>query len=401
MPRESRAARRERLGKVLDRLHAEYPDSRCSLDHQNPLQLLVATVLSAQTTDASVNRVTPALFARFRTAQDYASASQEEMEEYLKTLNFFRNKSRSLIGLGQALAENFGGEVPRSIPELTSLPGVGRKTANVVLGVGFNIAEGVVVDTHVKRLSARLGVTKEEDPEKIEQDLIPLLPPERRVIFTHLMIDHGRAVCTARRAFCERCVVADLCPTAPAAYRVVQPPARTAAPPAPSADATLAVGPDALDPSAPLPDDAFAVSTPGGARQGELLVSPAFGELDGRAPRVQQALQLRVIGRDGLNVKNAAVSVTIDPPAVAPAVMVTNAPAGVPLKWSRGTLRVKTGKDGSAALVVGLDPAHLSALPHEGIFSLAFTTSAGDGELRVTMPFRVTAIPAPAEPQPA
>ncbi|HET7233970.1 MAG TPA: endonuclease III [Longimicrobium sp.] len=219
MPRESRAARRERLGKVLDRLQAEYPDSKCSLDHENPLQLVVATVLSAQTTDAAVNRVTPALFARFRTAADYAGCSQEEMEEYLKTLNFFRNKSRSLIGLGQALEERFGGVVPRSIPELTSLPGVGRKTANVVLGVGFNIAEGVVVDTHVKRLAARLGLTKEEDPEKVEQDLIPLLPPERRVLFTHLLIDHGRAVCTARRAFCERCVVADLCPSAPAVYR--------------------------------------------------------------------------------------------------------------------------------------------------------------------------------------
>jgi len=219
LPRENRAARRERLARVLDRLHAEYPDSRCSLDHQDPLQLLVATVLSAQTTDAAVNRVTPALFARFRGAADYASASREEMEEYLKTLNFFRNKSRSLIGLGQALSERFGGQVPRTIPELTSLPGVGRKTANVVLGVGFGIAEGVVVDTHVKRNAARLGLTREEDPEKVEQDLIPLLPPGRRVLFTHLLIDHGRAVCTARRAFCERCVVADLCPSAPAVYR--------------------------------------------------------------------------------------------------------------------------------------------------------------------------------------
>ena len=218
MPRESRAARRERLGRVLDRLEEAYPDSRCSLDHENPLQLVVATVLSAQTTDASVNRVTPALFARFRTAADYGGAAQEEMEEYLKSLNFFRNKSRSLIGLGRALAERFGGEVPRTMEELTTLPGVGRKTANVVLGVGFGIAEGVVVDTHVKRLSARLGLTKADDPEKIEQDLIPLLPPERRVHFTHLMIDHGRAVCTARRPYCERCVVARLCPTAPVVF---------------------------------------------------------------------------------------------------------------------------------------------------------------------------------------
>ena len=224
MPRESRAARRERLGLVLDRLEAEYPDSRCSLDHENALQLVVATVLSAQTTDASVNRVTPALFARFRTAADYGDATQEEMEEYLKTLNFFRNKSRSLIGLGRALADRFG-EVPRTMEALTTLPGVGRKTANVVLGVGFGIAEGVVVDTHVKRLAARLGLTKEEDPEKVERDLMPLLPPERRVHFTHLMIDHGRAVCTARRPFCERCPVAPLCPTAPIAYRVPSPPA--------------------------------------------------------------------------------------------------------------------------------------------------------------------------------
>ncbi|MFL5542418.1 MAG: endonuclease III [Longimicrobiaceae bacterium] len=204
---------------MLDRLEEAYPDSRCSLDHESPLQLVVATVLSAQTTDASVNRVTPALFARFRTAADYAGAAQEEMEEYLKSLNFFRNKSRSVIGLGRALAERFGGEVPRTMEELTTLPGVGRKTANVVLGVGFGIAEGVVVDTHVKRLSLRLGLTKEEDPEKVEQDLIPLLPPERRVHFTHLMIDHGRAVCTARRPYCERCPVARLCPTAPVVFR--------------------------------------------------------------------------------------------------------------------------------------------------------------------------------------
>lgn len=219
MPRESRAARRERLIRILDRLHAEYPDSRCSLDHQNPLQLVVATVLSAQTTDAAVNRVTPALFARFRTAADFAEASQEEMEEHLKTLNFFRNKSKALIGLGRALVDRFGGEVPASMEALVTLPGVGRKTANVVLGVGFGMADGVVVDTHVKRNAARLGLTREEDPEKVEADLIPLLPTERRVLFTHLLIDHGRAVCTARRAFCERCVVAELCPTAPAIYR--------------------------------------------------------------------------------------------------------------------------------------------------------------------------------------
>lgn len=219
MPKESRRARTERLARILDRLEALYPDSRCSLDHENPLQLLVATVLSAQTTDAAVNRTTPALFARFRTAADYADASQEEMESYLNSLNFYRNKSRSLIGLGRALVERHGGEVPSDMASLTALPGVGRKTANVVLGVGFGIAEGVVVDTHVKRIAARLGMTREEDPEKIEADLLELIPSERRVLFTHLLIDHGRAVCTARRAYCERCVLAELCPTAPALYR--------------------------------------------------------------------------------------------------------------------------------------------------------------------------------------
>jgi endonuclease III len=221
LPRESRAARRERLKAILARLRAMYPDSRCSLDHEDPLQLTAATILSAQTTDAAVNRATPALFARFRTAQDYASASQEEMEEQLKSLNFFRNKAKSLIGLGRALVERFGGEVPPRMEDLVTLPGVGRKTANVVLGVGFGIAEGVVVDTHVKRIAARLGLTKEDDPEKIETDLIPLLDPADRVQFTHLIINHGRATCTARRAFCERCAIAALCPTAPAVYREV------------------------------------------------------------------------------------------------------------------------------------------------------------------------------------
>jgi endonuclease-3 len=207
----------------MQRLAETYPNSRCSLDFHDPLQLTVATVLSAQCTDAAVNRATPALFARFRTAGDYARASQEEMEEHLKSLNFYRNKSRSLIGLGRALVERHGGEVPVDLRALTQLPGVGRKTANVVLGVGFGIAEGVVVDTHVKRIAARLGLTREEDPEKIEQDLLKLLDEGDRVIFTHRMIDHGRATCTARRPFCERCPVAHLCPTAPAAYRTAGP----------------------------------------------------------------------------------------------------------------------------------------------------------------------------------
>jgi endonuclease III len=223
LPRESKRARAERAAAIVARLAELYPESRCSLDHADPLQLLVATVLSAQCTDAAVNRATPALFARFRTAEDYAAASQEEMEEQLRSLNFYRNKARSLIGLGRALAERHGGEVPADLEALVQLPGVGRKTANVVLGVGFGIAEGVVVDTHVKRIAARWGLTREEDPERIEQDLLALLPAESRVVFTHRVIDHGRAICTARRACCERCALAQLCPSAPAAFRAAAP----------------------------------------------------------------------------------------------------------------------------------------------------------------------------------
>ena len=219
MPRESKRARAERTAAIVTRLAELYPDSKCSLDHADPLQLVVATVLSAQCTDAAVNRATPALFARFPAAADYAAASQEEMEEQLKSLNFFRNKARSLIGLGRALVERHGGEVPVDLGALTQLPGVGRKTANVVLGVGFGIAEGVVVDTHVKRIAARLGLTREEDPEAIERDLLELLPEEARVVFTHRIIDHGRAVCTARKAYCDRCALAPLCPSSPAVYR--------------------------------------------------------------------------------------------------------------------------------------------------------------------------------------
>lgn len=222
MPRESRTARRERTAALLARLADAYPDSKCSLDHADALQLVVATVLSAQCTDAAVNRATPALFARYRTAQDYADASLEEMEDALRSLNFYRNKAKSLIGLGRALVERHGGEVPADLEALTRLPGVGRKTANVVLGVGFGIAEGVVVDTHVKRIAARLGLTREEDPEKVERDLLPLLDGPHRVIFTHRIIDHGRAVCTARRAFCDRCTLAELCPSAPGAGVVVK-----------------------------------------------------------------------------------------------------------------------------------------------------------------------------------
>lgn len=213
MRRESKKARAERTLRLLERLAEAYPESRCSLDHENVYQLVVATVLSAQCTDALVNRVTPGLFARYPTPQALADAPLEEIEETIRQVNFFRNKARSLKGLGEALVERHGGEVPRTLEALVELPGVGRKTANVVLGVAFGIAEGVVVDTHVKRIAHRLGLTRQEDPERVERDLLPLLPPESRVVFTHRVIDHGRAVCTARTARCDRCPLFDLCPS--------------------------------------------------------------------------------------------------------------------------------------------------------------------------------------------
>lgn len=202
------------MGYVLSGLAEMYPESRCSLDHENPFQLLVATVLSAQCTDARVNMVTPTLFARYPTPHHLAEAPYEEVEETIRSINFFRNKSRALIGLGQALVDRFGGEVPRTIDELASLPGVGRKTANVVLGVAFDMADGVVVDTHVKRVTNRLGFTRQEDPVLIEQDLLKLIPYEERVVFTHRVIDHGRAVCVARRPRCQLCALAPYCPSA-------------------------------------------------------------------------------------------------------------------------------------------------------------------------------------------
>jgi endonuclease III len=212
--RESGRARKARTSEILARLKRQYPDSRCSLDFQTPLQLLVATVLAAQCTDERVNAVTPALFRRYPTARDYAEANLPELEEMVRTTGFYRNKARALQGLGAALAGGFGGEVPADMEKLRTLPGVGRKTANVVLGNAFKINEGVVVDTHVQRLSRRLGLTDETDPEKIERDLIPLVPREDWTVWSHLLIDHGRAICKARRPECAICPVADLCPSA-------------------------------------------------------------------------------------------------------------------------------------------------------------------------------------------
>ncbi|MEZ5332862.1 MAG: endonuclease III, partial [Thermoanaerobaculia bacterium] len=189
--RESKRARRERTAEIEARLSGEYPDARCALDHEDALQLLVATILSAQCTDKRVNEVTPALFARYPTAADYAKAERSELEEMVRSTGFFRNKAKSLQGLGQALVDEHGGEVPRSMEELTRLPGVGRKTANVVLGNAFGIDEGIVVDTHVGRLSRRLGLTEEDDPVKVESDLTELVPRAGWTLWSHLLILHG------------------------------------------------------------------------------------------------------------------------------------------------------------------------------------------------------------------
>ena len=198
---------------VLSRLKREYPDAHTELDYKTPLQLLMATILSAQCTDKRVNMVTPLLFEAFPTAAARADAPPEKLEEIIKSTGFFRNKTKSLIGLGKALVERHNGEVPDSMYALVKLPGVGRKTANVVLGNVFAKNEGVVVDTHVGRLSLRLGLTKEKDPVKAEQDLMPLFPREDWALLAHLLIFHGRRVCVARAPKCEICVLSEICPS--------------------------------------------------------------------------------------------------------------------------------------------------------------------------------------------
>jgi endonuclease III len=212
--RESKAARAQRAATILSRLKAEYPDARCALDHGNAYQLLVATILSAQCTDARVNLVTPAFFARYPTPEVLATADRSEVEEIIRSTGFFRNKARSLVGMAQALVADHRGEVPRTMDQLRVLPGVGRKTANVVLGNAYGINEGVTVDTHVTRLSRLLGLTRHDDAVKIEQDLMPLFPREDWALLSHLLIFHGRQICVARRPRCPDCVLSDLCPSA-------------------------------------------------------------------------------------------------------------------------------------------------------------------------------------------
>jgi endonuclease III len=214
MPRESKKALEERADAVYRILEEEYPDAHCALDHRNPFELTVATILSAQCTDERVNMVTPELFRRFPAPEDLAGARQDEVEEIVHSTGFFRNKARNLIGMAEAVVERHEGHVPRTLKDLVKLPGIGRKTANVVLGNAFDIDEGVVVDTHVKRISKRLGFTRETSPVKVERDLMKLFPRERWTMLAHLMIFHGRAICDARKPLCGECPVAHLCPSA-------------------------------------------------------------------------------------------------------------------------------------------------------------------------------------------
>ncbi|WP_411279523.1 endonuclease III [Gemmatimonas sp.] len=196
---------------VLERLKAEYPDAHCELDYRNPFELLCATILSAQCTDVRVNMVTPVLFRRYPNADALSAAKQEDVEEIVRTTGFFRAKAKSLIGMAGMLVAKYDGDVPRTIAELVPLPGVGRKTANVVLGNAFDINEGIVVDTHVQRLARRLGLTREADPIGIERELMPLFPRDDWALLSHLLIWHGRRTCFARKPVCEKCVVKEVC----------------------------------------------------------------------------------------------------------------------------------------------------------------------------------------------
>jgi endonuclease-3 len=208
------AALKAHAAHVYAWLAGAYPNAHCELEHETPLQLLVATILSAQCTDKRVNMVTPALFAKYPTAQALAAAPLADVEALVKTTGFFRNKAKNIVAMAQALVADHGGGVPRTMDELTRLPGVGRKTANVVLGNAFGENEGIVVDTHVARLSARLGLTTETDAVKIEQALMPLVPREEWTMLSHLFIAHGRTICDARKPKCGACGLSDVCPSA-------------------------------------------------------------------------------------------------------------------------------------------------------------------------------------------
>jgi endonuclease-3 len=213
MAKESQADKEARAGRIIRGLNAAYPDARCELNYTNPLELLIATVLSAQCTDRQVNIVTEALFRKYKTAEEYAGAALPELEEDIRRIGLYRNKAKNIRAACQALVEKHGGKVPQTMEELTALGGVGRKTANVVLGNAFNINVGIVVDTHVARLSGRLGLTAETAPEKIEAALQKLVPQNEWTLFSHLLIWHGRRRCMARGPECENCEIKAECPS--------------------------------------------------------------------------------------------------------------------------------------------------------------------------------------------
>ncbi len=211
MPTETFTATRARAKKIYDRLRKVYPDAQCSLDHEEPLELLVATILSAQCTDERVNKTTPALFKRFKTVEDFAAAPPRELEKYIQSCGFYKNKAKNIIGAAQKILTDHGGQVPQTLDELVALPGVGRKTANVMLGTVFGVP-GVVVDTHCGRIARRLGFTKKDDPTKVEHDLMKIWPKDTWSLNSHLFVYHGRAVCFARGPACSKCPVREFCP---------------------------------------------------------------------------------------------------------------------------------------------------------------------------------------------
>jgi endonuclease-3 len=226
LTRAPTAQKKAKALELLERLEKLHPDAHCALDHATPFQLLVATVLSAQTTDVAVNKATPKLFERFPDPKALAAVEPIKVEPLVSTLGFFRQKAKSIVGLSRALLKDHGGEVPQTLEELTALPGVGRKTANVVLGVIWNKPEGVVVDTHVQRISQRLGWTKNKEPEKIERDLCALLPRSQWDRTSHTLIFHGRRICFARKPACDACGISDACPSAFKAENVGRKPKR-------------------------------------------------------------------------------------------------------------------------------------------------------------------------------
>ena len=211
--RETKSQRQARTQEIIKLLKRAHPDARCALNHSNAFELLIATILSAQCTDERVNKVTADLFRKYRKPEDYLKVRDTELQQDIRTTGFFRNKTKSIQGACTVLIEEFGGEVPRTMEELLRVPGAARKTSNVVLGVAYGIAAGVVVDTHVSRLSQRLKLTRQKDPVKIEKDLMELVPKKVWIIFSHLLIFHGRRVCKARWPLCEECVVEKLCPS--------------------------------------------------------------------------------------------------------------------------------------------------------------------------------------------